>query len=860
MDEIKKLKIIVREQLAEIEKLRETNGRMTAMLDATPFGAHLWDSSLKIIDCNQATVGLLKLTSKHEYLERFSEFSPECQPDGAISREAVYKYIQKAFDNGYLRYEWIHRASDGELIPSEMTLVRVDHKGGYLVAAYLRDLREQKQMTHDIERSDILLNTIFKATTLLLQAEVGEFESVLWKCMGMMAFAVDADRVRLWKNHYVDGRLYCNQLYEWSEGVEPQQGKAITIDVSYDDHIPSWKETLLRKECINCFVRDMIPIERARLSSQGILSVLIVPVFLRDEFWGFVGFNDCTRERIFSENEESILRSASLLIANALLRNEMTLELASALEKAQAASHAKTNFLSNMSHEIRTPMNAIIGMANIAESTDDIDKKDQAVGKILDASKHLLGVINDILDMSKIEADKFELSPVSFDFESMLRKVTDVINFRVDERRQNLYVSIGYDIPRTLIGDDQRLSQVITNILSNAVKFTPEKGSIRLDSKLLSEKDGMCLLQISVEDTGIGITEEQKARLFQSFEQAEVETSRKYGGTGLGLAISKRIVEMMGGEIWAESELGKGSKFIFTVVLKRDDSERKQPPARICNWGDIRIFVVDDEPEILNFFKTLSERWGFVCTTVASGEEAAGMLEREDYSIYFLDWKLPGMNGIELAGLIQAKGAPGTVVVIISSIDWVVIEDDARKAGVKKFLPKPLFPSVILETIYECVDGAAWAGNDDAPDQIDDFSDYSVLLAEDVEINREIVQELLRPTGLTVDCAENGEKALEMFTAAPDKYDMIFMDIQMPEMDGYTATRIIRELDIPNAKTIPIIALSANVFREDIEKCISAGMNGHIGKPINIEEVMQQLRKYLLNSGDNGKSAPDNSS
>ena len=513
---------------------------------------------------------------------------------------------------------------------------------------------------------------------------------------------------------------------------------------------------------------------------------------------------------------------------------------------AEAASKAKSNFLSNMSHEIRTPMNAIIGMTTIGKLAQTSSKKDDAIKKIEGASKQLLGIINDILDISKIEADKFELSPVSFEFEKMLQKIADIINLRVDERRQRFYINIGKDIPYTLIGDDQRLSQVITNLLSNAVKFTPEEGSITLDSQLLSEKDGMCCLQISVTDTGIGISEEQKARLFQSFEQADASTSRKYGGTGLGLSISKRIVELMDGDIWVESELGKGSTFAFTARLKRGLDERERLLDDNVNWENIRIFVVDDDPEIREFFTAVSESLGIACTISASGEEAAGLLEDDGaHNIYFVDWMLPGMNGGEFARKIQEITAQKSVIVIFSSTDWTYIDDEARAAGVNRFLPKPLFPSMIVDVINESIGAATAIKQDGESGHTDDFTGRSILLAEDVEINREIVLALLEPMHLQIDSAENGAAAVRLFSESPDKYDMIFMDVQMPEMDGFEATRRIRALDIPKAKSIPIIAMTANVFREDIEKCLEAGMNDHTGKPLDFDEVLVKLRTHL---------------
>jgi signal transduction histidine kinase/AmiR/NasT family two-component response regulator len=395
-----------------------------------------------------------------------------------------------------------------------------------------------------------------------------------------------------------------------------------------------------------------------------------------------------------------------------------------AVAEATRANRAKSDFLANMSHEIRTPMNAIIGMTSIARDAADPEEKNQRLDKIDDASAHLLGVINDILDMSKIEANKFELASVSFRFRDVLDKVENVNTFRIAQKRQRFEIRVGGDIPEVLIGDDQRLTQVITNLLSNAVKFTPEGGGIFLDAKLVSEGDGMCVIQIEVKDTGIGLDDEQMSRLFQSFEQASGNTSRKFGGTGLGLAISKNIVEMMDGEIWVRSKLGEGATFGFTVRLGRGAQEPSGTSA----------------PQPLSF---------------------------------------------------------------------------GARSGRK---------------------GAA------------DLSGFRVIVADDVEINREIVAAYLQPTSLAIDFAENGAEALKLFDDHPERYDLILMDIQMSVMDGYEATQRIRASGAPNATEIPIIAMTANVFRDDIEHCLSVGMNDHVGKPIDVNDLRSKLTKHLRRS------------
>ena len=520
-----------------------------------------------------------------------------------------------------------------------------------------------------------------------------------------------------------------------------------------------------------------------------------------------------------------------------------------ARNKADKESKLKSAFLANMSHEIRTPMNAIVGMTTLGKSAVHVERKDFCFAKIEEASQHLLGVINDILDISKIEADKFEISTAEFLFETMLQNVVNIVSYRIEEKRQKFITHIDPAIPPSLIGDDQRLAQVLTNLLSNAVKFTPEGGTITLDAFLVKKEDNFYTIRISVTDTGIGINREQQARIFRAFQQAELGITRQFGGTGLGLAISKNIVEMMGGRIWVESTPGKGSTFAFTVRLEQGMEYASLYLNKDIHWDNVSILVVDDDQGVLDYFKEVIKRFGTSCDTAISGKEALKHIERHGvYHIYFVDWRMPDMDGIALAKILKEKAPnPGnTIVIMISAVEWRSIEGEARSAGVDTFLSKPLFPSAIIDTISKVL-GAKRQPQKEKPllELAGIFLGHRILLAEDVKINSMILQGLLEPTELEIDCVENGAEAVRMFKENPEKYDLIFMDVQMPIMDGYEATRHIRDLDIPRAKTIPIIALTANVFREDIEECLKAGMNGHLGKPLNIDDVITRLRVYL---------------
>ncbi|MDR1099184.1 MAG: response regulator [Treponema sp.] len=545
---------------------------------------------------------------------------------------------------------------------------------------------------------------------------------------------------------------------------------------------------------------------------------------------------------------ESKKQGVGIIALDITEKRRLEQELISAKELAEQSNRAKSNFLSRMSHEMRTPMNAIIGMTTIARSSHDSNKMEYCLGKIDEASIHLLGLINDILDMSKIEAGKLELSYSEFDFEKMLKKVTGMMSFRIDEKKQNFIVRIGRNVPPRIIADEQRLSQVLTNLLTNAVKFTPEEGTISLSVKKTADKNKLCALRFDVVDSGIGISNEQMKRLFTLFEQADGTIARKYGGTGLGLAISKSMIELMGGEIWAKSEPGKGAGFSFEITVERGKLPGEADPVK-TNWNNLRILAVDDSWEVLEYFKEYAEQMKINCVVTPSGREACKMLEDREppFDIVFTDWRMPELNGIELTEWIKSRFGKKVVVIMISAAEWEAIETDAKKAGVDGFIPKPLFPSALTDCINGYIKNIVPVNAEkQLPEEKNDFSGHTVLLAEDVEINREIIISLLEDTGIVITCAENGAEALRIFNEHPAKYSLILMDIHMPEMDGYEATRRIRASAAAEAKTIPIVAMTANVFKEDVEKCFAAGMNEHLGKPIELDKLLSLLRKYLL--------------
>ena len=542
---------------------------------------------------------------------------------------------------------------------------------------------------------------------------------------------------------------------------------------------------------------------------------------------------------------------SSEMIENSILVIAVDItDLMNEKENAHSAARAKSDFLSRMSHEMRTPMNAIIGMTKISETTDDVSKLKHCLSTIGASSGHLLGIINDVLDMSKIEAGKFELENVPMNIEKMLMKVCSIVIDNIEKKNQKFNVILSKDLNLNYIADDLRLSQVITNLLSNAVKFTPEQGKITLTVEQTGQKENISTLRFSVSDTGIGMTRDQIIRLFNAFEQADGSVSRKFGGTGLGLAISKNIVEKMGGIIWVESEIGAGSTFIFEVNLEKT-SHQDTVIFDGIRPGDIRLLIVESDDDVKNRFLSITERFGIKADSAANVGETLAFLETaaktgRAYDIIFLDYDMSGTNGIEFVNQLNGMIQRNTVVIITTYLEWHRIEKFALENKITRYIAKPLFPSSVLDAINDVV-GTTLKSFDiktDTAEKAPDLSGISIILAEDVAINREIFLTLLEKTHISVELAENGLIAVEKFKESPGKYNLIIMDVQMPEMDGYQATQTIRALDIPEAKTIPIIAMTANAFREDVERCLNSGMNDHLAKPIDEKSVMEKILHY----------------
>jgi len=717
------------------------------------------------------------------------------------------------------------------------------------ISGTLQDVTDLKISDELLQRRDRLLAAVNDAANILLATTASQFDQSVVNVLNILGMATEVDRVYVWKNELMDNELGCTQVCESSPGVEPQQGNELTVSIKYREAIPTWEACLSAGDCVNNIVRLMPQAEQDQLSPQGIISILVAPVMFRNEFWGFIGFDDCQRERIWDKTEAGILKSAGMLIASAIQRQQTERALIQAKDVAEMATKAKSDFLARMSHEIRTPMNAILGMIYLCLQTDLSNKQWDYLTKTQSAAHSLLGVINDILDFSKIEAGKLELEAVPFSLQATVKEIIDVVRVNAEEKGLKLISNIDPCFCDQLVGDPLRLRQILLNLIGNAIKFT-KIGEITItvrqnDAQFRENSEKICIL-FEVKDTGIGLKPEQVNTVFESFSQADGSTTRKYGGTGLGLSIVKSLVELMGGKVYATSVFGLGTTFYFSIIFVKSHAEPELSSAVLLNQR--RVLLVDDDANDLEVLTNMMQAYRMDVRSARTGAKALEMLEEATaieapFELVLIDWRMPRMDGVETIRNIRQseKTIVPPHILMTSAYDRQECLRHVQGLNVCDVLIKPVQPDrfkAILKTVFR----------EDLTHKTDeeraDIRGTKILLAEDNKINQLVATELLTILGVDVTIANNGIEAVE--AVKKTTFDLILMDIQMPEMDGLTATRMIRKLDKPEVNKMPILAMTANATDLDYQKSLEIGMNDHLTKPIDPEKLRIALEKWVV--------------
>ncbi|MBW2483390.1 MAG: PAS domain S-box protein [Deltaproteobacteria bacterium] len=734
-------------------------------------------------------------------------------------------YVQNYLETGKAKIlgagrEMSGQRKDGTTFPIYLAVSEVQLKDRRIFTGIVRDISKLKQAEETLREQALQLRTIFEKSPI-----------------GILHFSKDGIV------------LDCNDRHAELMGATREKiiGMNLLAEITNEE---------LRTAITGALAGEQTEFEADYTSISGGRTIAVRSLFSPTEPGSasteVINTTEDITERRKMENELQD-RLNELDEAQSAMLNMME-DLDAEKAKAEAATRAKSDFLANMSHEIRTPMNAVIGMAHLALKTDLSAKQRDYIEKIQSSANALLGIINDILDFSKIEAGKLDIETVDFNLEDVMDNLANLVSVKAREKEElEVLFNISQEVPRFLVGDPLRLGQVLINLANNAVKFT-DNGEIVVSAELLKRNEGGATVQFSVRDTGIGLTEEQAGRLFQSFAQADTSTTRKYGGTGLGLAISKKLVTMMGGDIWVESEYGQGTTFSFTADFGLGKVLAKKRLTPSPDLRGTKVLVVDDNITSREILKDMLETFTFEVTVAASGPEGIAMLEGAEtdrpFELVVMDWKMPGMDGIEASR--QIKKHPGLTkipaIIMVTAYGREEVMQQAEQAGLDGFLIKPVSPSVLFDASMHAFGQAIPEGSSadrrgqKEVERLEHIEGAHVLLVEDNEINQQVASEILQGAGLIVNLANDGQEAVD--AVQENKYDAVLMDVQMPVMDGYTATREIRNLK-SEIRNVPIIAMTAHAMAGDDQKSIDAGMNDHITKPIDPDQLFATLQKWI---------------
>ncbi len=758
------------------------------------------------IDANPKAASMFGVGSVAELLKLGPvELSPERQPDGRLSAEAALDAIATALQTSTpYCFDWLHRRVDGTQLQCEVTLTRITLRGKPVLITCIHDVSERKQAEQRLRDTERFFRSVLELApdALMVVDKKGIIQLVNAEAESVFGYTRD--------------ELVGHPV----EILVPEDIRSGHAALRASFHSNPSKRELGAGRQLRGVRKDgsMFPAE-----------IGLSPLPSRD-------------------SEEL---QVAVSVRDVTVRKQQEQEILEAKQKAEEATAAKSLFLANMSHEIRTPMNAIIGMTHLALKTDLTTKQRDYLVKVRGAAGALLGIINDILDFSKIEAGKLDIENADFRFDDVLESLSTVVGQKAHDKNLEFLIGAQPDIPPNLTGDPLRLGQILINLVNNSVKFT-ESGEVIVSVAVEERVADRVKLRFSVRDTGIGMTSEQSARLFQAFSQADTSTTRKFGGTGLGLSISKRLVEMMGGDIWVESQLGVGSTFMFTAWFGVGAAvERKR---FVPDMAGIHALVVDDNAQAREILTDSLRGFALRADAVASGEDAIRALAAADmsdpYQLVLMDWHMPGMDGLQASAIIKRQGRLQNVprIVMVTAFGREEVRAQAEQIGIDGYVLKPVNASVLYDTMMDlfCGGGQELEGRHQSRGESAsyDAQGIRVLLVEDNELNQQVATELLESAGAIVTVAGNGRIAVDLLRDGPQPpvFDIVLMDLQMPEMDGFTATRQLRADSRFN--DLPILAMTAHALVEERERCLQAGMNGHVTKPIDPDALFAALAQW----------------
>jgi two-component system sensor histidine kinase/response regulator len=816
---------ITERKQAEIE-LDRTRLRLQSVIDTAMDAIVTADASQTIISVNASALKMFRCTED----QLLGEHLRILMPQRFWSRHDEHVRHFMASGNAVLgsgmRAGVVGVRFDGEEFPADVSVSHQTIAGEHLLTAILSDITQRKRAEDEIRALNSNLETQVRERTSALQQTLATLQ-VAHEEMNVI-FETATVGIVLIRDQTI---LRCNRKLETLYNMPSSgfNGRSTRLLFSNDEEFQTFNE------------HTQGSISQGRACHQAFETMRQGG----EHFWASL-----TATPLTNVAGDGTLMA---LIEDLTPQREAQRAIVQAKEQAEAANRAKSNFLANMSHEIRTPMNAILGMAYLVLKHDLNPQLRDYLRKIQSSSQHLLGIINDILDYSKIEAGKMEVEHIEFDLDRVLDNVVSLIGDKAASKGLSLVFHIDQDVPNSLVGDPLRLGQILINYANNAVKFT-SRGEIDIQIGVREQNDSDVLLYVAVRDIGVGLSAEQASHLFESFQQADSSTTREFGGTGLGLAICKQLSALMDGEVGVQSRPGEGSTFWFTARLQRGKPV-VHPHTLKGSMQSKRVMVVDDNDTARGLLSGLLESIKLSCTAISSGTAALAQIQAADdagtpYSIAFLDWQMPQMNGIELAQLIRSRGLKSPPqIVLVTGYGREEVMKSAEDAGILNLLVKPINASTLFDTVMKLLEEKVPGEEVTAsvpPDQQATSQNHlrgaSVLLVEDNMLNQEVARELLQDEGVLVDLADNGEAALQMVQSKA--YDLVLMDVQMPVMDGLTASRLMRQ--IPALAKLPIVAMTAHATLEDRAQCIGAGMNDHVAKPIEPQALLRTLLKWIV--------------